>query len=62
MSKGKLTSRERVRLALNHQEPDRVPIDITWTKVPYLDVRRELGLPDEEVRPDVWDRVRPAWT
>ena len=29
-----LTSRERVRLALNHQEPDRVPIDITWTKVP----------------------------
>jgi uroporphyrinogen decarboxylase len=55
-----LTSRERVRLALNHQEPDRVPIDITWTKVPYADVRRVLGLPDEVLQPDVWDRVKPS--
>ncbi len=55
-----LTSRERVRLALNHQEPDRVPIDITWTKVPYADTRRVLGLPPEVLKPDVWDRVKPG--
>ncbi len=30
-----LTPRERVRLALNHQEPDRKPINITFTSVPY---------------------------
>lgn len=58
--KSELTSRERVRLALNHQEPDRVPIDITWTKVPYAAVRRALGLPDEIIKPDVWDRVKPS--
>jgi uroporphyrinogen decarboxylase len=56
----KLTSRERVRIALNHQEPDRVPIDITYTKMPYLDVRRALGFPKQEVHPDVWDRVKPT--
>jgi uroporphyrinogen decarboxylase len=56
----KLTSRERVRIALNHQEPDRVPIDITYTKKPYLDVRRALGFPEQEVLPDVWDRVKPT--
>ncbi len=55
-----LTPRERVRLALNHQEPDRVPINITFTSVPYVGLRRELGLPDEEIHPDVWDRVVPA--
>lgn len=60
MSTQALTPRERVRLALNHQEPDRVPIDITWTKVPYMDVRKQLGLPEEDAKPDVWDRVRPA--
>ena len=60
MSREELTSRERVRLALDHQEPDRVPIDITWTKVPYLDVRQKLGLPAEQVKPDVWDRVKPS--
>lgn len=55
-----LTPRERVRLALHHQEPDRVPINITFTSVPYLELRRELGLPEEKVHPDVWDRVIPA--
>ncbi len=28
-----MTSRERVRAAINHREPDRVPIDIGGTKV-----------------------------
>ncbi len=58
--RSELTSRERVRLALNHQEPDRVPIDITWTKVPYAAARHALGLPDEVLKPDVWDRVKPG--
>ena len=49
-----------MRLALNHQEPDRVPINITFTSVPYLELRRELGLPEEKVHPDVWDRVIPV--
>ena len=30
---GKLTSRERVLMALNHEEPDRVPIDLGATLV-----------------------------
>ena len=60
MQKETLPSRERVRLALNHQEPDRVPIDITYTSVPYLDVRRQLDLPSESVKPDVWDRVKSS--
>lgn len=60
MTKEVLPSRERVRLALNHQEPDRVPLDITYTSVPYIDVRRQLGLPPETVKPDVWDRVKPS--
>ncbi len=60
MSTETLTSRERVRLALNHQEPDRVPIDVTYTSKPYIDVRKELGLPPQDVRPDVWDIVRPT--
>jgi uroporphyrinogen decarboxylase len=60
MSTETLTPRERVRLALNHQEPDRVPIDVTYTSIPYIDVRRVLGLPPEDVRPDVWDVIKPA--
>lgn len=60
MSTQTLTSRERVRIALNHQEPDRVPIDVTYTSKPYIDVRHELGLPVQDVRPDVWDIVWPT--
>ena len=60
MTMSKLTSRERVRIALNHQEPDRVPIDITYTKIPYVSVRKELGFSAQEVFPDVWDRVKPT--
>lgn len=61
MQKESLTSRERVRLALNHQEPDRIPLDITYTSMPYIDVRRQLDLPPEDVKPDVWDRVKPSF-
>lgn len=45
-----MTSRERVRKALNHEEPDRVPIDLGSSMVTgisvfaYVDLVRELGL------------------
>lgn len=48
--------RERVELALNHQEPDRIPIDLGGTLVSsitrkaYVDLRKYIGLPEEEIR------------
>jgi uroporphyrinogen decarboxylase len=48
--------RERVGLALNHQEPDRIPIDLGGTLVSsiirkaYIDLRKYIGLPEEEIR------------
>lgn len=51
-----MNSRERVQLALNHQEPDRVPIDLGGTVVSsiaistYADLRRHLGLPPVDIR------------
>jgi hypothetical protein len=48
-----LTSRERVALAVNHQEPDRVPIDLGGMKATginigaYQRVRDLLGLPGQ---------------
>jgi uroporphyrinogen decarboxylase len=55
------TSRKRVEAALSHQEPDRVPIDLTITLTPYLALRRELGFPPEEdLRPNVFMEVRPS--
>ncbi|MCX6032825.1 MAG: hypothetical protein NT169_26510 [Chloroflexi bacterium] len=47
--------RERVMLALNHQEPDRVPIDLGGTivssivKTSYVALKKHLGLPLEEI-------------
>jgi uroporphyrinogen decarboxylase len=46
-----MNSRERVRLALDHQEPDRVPFDMGGTGLTtihltaYANLRRHLGLP-----------------
>ncbi|HUI90336.1 MAG TPA: uroporphyrinogen decarboxylase family protein [Anaerolineales bacterium] len=51
-----MTSRERVMLALNHQEPDRIPIDLGATIVTsianrtYLALEKYLALPVEEVK------------
>jgi uroporphyrinogen decarboxylase len=41
----RMTSRERVRAALDHREPDRVPVDIGGTKVTgiHVDEYVELG-------------------
>lgn len=55
--KEELAPRERVRIALNHEEPDRVPIDITYTWKPYVKLREMLGLPSENVFPDMWGKI-----
>ena len=51
-----MNSRERVQTALDHQEPDRVPIDLGGSVVSsisittYAALRDHLGLPHQEVR------------
>lgn len=51
MSSNTMTARERVRLALRHQEPDRVPLDLSSTQVTaisnvaYANLRKYLELP-----------------
>jgi len=51
-----MNSRERVWLALNHREPDRVPIDLGATIVSsivrpsYIALKKHLGMPLEEIR------------
>ncbi|MHC4620700.1 MAG: uroporphyrinogen decarboxylase family protein [Planctomycetota bacterium] len=57
-----MNSRERVLCALNHKEPDRVPLDIGGTIVSsitskaYMNLRRYLGMPKEELR--IFDHVQ----
>jgi uroporphyrinogen decarboxylase len=47
-----MTSRQRVTLALNHREPDRVPFDCTFGNVAYARLEKYLGCkPRDEVRP-----------
>lgn len=59
---GELTHRERVLLALNHEEPDRVPIDFgamrsTGIHVSaYLKLKKHLGM--EAGRPKVYDLMQ----
>ena len=51
-----MNSRERAMCALNHQEPDRVPIDLGATivssivKRSYVDLKHYLGMPVEEIK------------
>jgi uroporphyrinogen decarboxylase len=57
-----MTSRERIRAALNHIEPDRVPIDLSGHRssgimaMPYARLRRFLGLPAKPIR--VYDPIQ----
>lgn len=57
-----MTSRERVLAAINHQQPDRVPIDFGATGQTGISVcalrrlRDYLGLP--AVQPDVFEMVQ----
>lgn len=54
--RAKMTPRERVRAALNHQEPDRIPIDLAQcsgdgiTVAAYQRLLRYLRLPERPVR------------
>ena len=54
--KAGMTSRERVLATLNHQEPDRVPLDLGQaggdgiTAVAYRNLVRYLGLPERQIR------------
>jgi uroporphyrinogen decarboxylase len=43
-----ITPRERVRLALQHQETDRVPVDFLATPESWINLKKYLGLPNEE--------------
>lgn len=53
-------SRTRVEAALLHQEPDRVPMDLTITEKPYLGLREVLGLPPEGgLKASAFTEVRP---
>jgi len=55
------TSRRRVEAALQHEIPDRVPLDFAITLHAYLRLRQYLGLPDEHnVQADRFFEVRPA--
>jgi len=53
----KMNSRERVRRALAHQQPDRVPLDLGGTGLTtihlaaYQNLRQHLGLPTLQVEP-----------
>ena len=50
-----MTPRERILAALDHREPDRVPIDLgssvvtSITKAAYVPLREHLGLPEEDI-------------
>ncbi|MBW1708443.1 MAG: hypothetical protein JRG97_03805 [Deltaproteobacteria bacterium] len=59
----KLSSRERVLAALNHEEPDRVPLDLggnatTIEAAPYEELKKHLGIKGEP-RLFVRDHVDP---
>src|SRR5512136_1160969 len=55
-AEGSMTPRERVMLALNHKEPDRIPIDLGGTivssiaKSSYITLKKHLGLPLEDIK------------
>ena len=57
-----MTSRERVRLALNHEEPDRVPIDNNGIvssihEVAYANLLASLGVQEDVVILDAVQRI-----
>lgn len=55
------TSRKRVEAALSHNEPDRVPLDISITLNAYIKLREYLDLPPEEnIAADRFFEVRPS--
>ena len=66
-----MTPRERVLAALNHEQPDRVPIDLSGHRssgiaaIAYRKLRAAMGLPERTIRatrarPEVMT-VRSIW-
>jgi uroporphyrinogen decarboxylase len=56
-----MTSRERVFHTINHQEPDRVPFDLSLTIGIYSSLRNYLSLPDEPAKTiGLWTDVSPS--
>jgi len=57
-----MTSRDRVLAALNHEQPDRVPIDFSGHRssgiaaIAYARLRKALGLPERPIR--VYDPIQ----
>ena len=57
-----MTSRERILAALNHEEPDRIPVDLSGHRssgisaILYPQLRSFLGLPQKPVR--VYDLIQ----
>jgi uroporphyrinogen decarboxylase len=57
-----MTPRERILAAINHREPDRVPIDLgatpvtSITKAAYIPLRAHLSLPEESIT--IYDEVQ----
>ena len=66
MAKETMSSRERVRTALRHEEPDRIPIDLGGNqtgihKVAYRRVIEHLGIADElQIMDAVQQLARPC--
>ncbi len=59
-----MNSRQRVKMVLNHQEPDRIPFDLGGTVLTsinlhsYAKLRQYLGLPEKEIRVmDVFQQI-----
>ena len=60
MKRKTLTSRMRVLRAIDHQEPDRVPFDLTLTVDIYHKLRAHLGLPpDRDQKVGIWADINP---
>jgi uroporphyrinogen decarboxylase len=55
-----MSSRERVLCTLEHQEPDRVPFNMSLTVDIYHSLRRYLGLPPDDGKASgLWTEVSP---
>lgn len=55
-----VTSRQRVMVCLNHEEPDRVPFDCTMTVEACQALLDYLGIDaDQDLSPNQWLEVRP---
>lgn len=55
-----LTSRQRVEIALDHKEPDRLPCDMTIEPTVYGDLTRYLGCKFEPLWWDDWNHAYPS--